>query len=310
MLKIVVIIVMLLFVTACQEEEAVTRLSIEPVHESVAPENDNNQIMGGSNHVEIVQNDTSGELWGYQPRQAWTKFDHYARVNEEGFAYNIFNDPDISSEISPITEGSDERILFFTFDDAPQAPDSYALQMAETLKAYDVNAVFLVNGMYMESEEGREITRKVHEMGFEIGNHTTTHSDMSELSYEDQLWELQVTNDMIEEITNDRVRWFRPPYGLYNLDTVLAANELGLQLITWTFGYDWQDEYLDGNALAEISLTTDYLHPGANILMHDRPWTLEALPRIIEGYREQGYHIVDPYLIQHQENSTVIHGLE
>ena len=38
--------------------------------------------------------------------------------------------------------------------------------------------------------------------------------------------------------------------------------------------------------------------------MHDRSWTLEALPTMIDGYRELGYHIVDPYLIQHQENST------
>ena len=176
--------------------------------------------------------------------------------------------------------------------------------MAQVMKEKDVNAIFLVNGMYLESEWGREITKQVHDMGFEIGNHTHTHPNLRELTYEEQYNEIVATNQMVEEITGAPVRWFRPPFGLFNMDTILICNELGLQLMTWSFGYDWMDEYLSGPELAAVSLDNMYIRPGANILMHDRSWTLEALPTMIDGYRELGYHIVDPYLIQHQENST------
>lgn len=241
---------------------------------------------------------------GRSVKPAWTDSSNYATVNEEGFAYYIHSDPDISSEIFPLDDQSSADVLLFTFDDAPQAPDSYVLEMAQVMKEKDVNAIFLVNGMYLETEYGRELTKTIHDMGFEIGNHSQTHPTLRELSYEEQYYELSTTNQMIEEITGSPVRWFRPPFGLFNMDTILICNELGMQLMTWSFGYDWMDEYLSGPELAEVSLNNDYIRSGANILMHDRSWTLDALPRMIDGYREMGYHIVDPYLIMHQENST------
>lgn len=73
--------------------------------------------------------------------------------------------------------------------------------------------------------------------------------------------------------------------------------------MTWSFGYDWMEDYFDGPQLAEVSLNNDYLRSGANILMHDLPWTADAVRDMVNGYRDQGYHIVDPYLIMHQENS-------
>lgn len=241
-------------------------------------------------------------------RQAWTDYSSYAEVDDAGYAYYIYNDPDISSEIFPLSDVSSERVVLFTFDDAP-APDSYAVKMAELMKEKDVNAIFLVNGMYLEDEYGQEITKTIYDMGFEIGNHTQTHANLRELSYEEQYAEINRTSEMVEEITGEAPRWFRPPFGLYNMDTLEICNDLGMQLMTWSFGYDWMDEYLDGDALAEVSLNNKYLRPGNNILMHDRPWTYEALEEMIDGYRAMGLEIVDPLLIKHQENNLEVHGI-
>ena len=35
--------------------------------------------------------------------------------------------------------------------------------------------------------------------------------------------------------------------------------------------------------------------------MHDREWTSEAVPGIVDGLIEQGYTIVDPKLISHEQ---------
>lgn len=237
-------------------------------------------------------------------RQAWTHYDQYAQTDSEGYAYYMFDDPDISSEIFPLAEDGFKEVLLFTFDDAPQMPEPYALDIAKTLKEKDVNAIFLVNGMYLESEEGRSIVKQIYDMGFEVGNHTQTHPHLRELTYDQQWAEINQTSELVAEITGEKPRWFRPPFGEFNMDTINICNDLGMQLMTWNFGYDWMDEYLEAGPLTEVSLNNEYLHAGANILMHDRSWTAEAVAQMVDGYRNQGYQIVDPLLIRSQKNST------
>lgn len=251
--------------------------------------------------LQLESESTTTETTGLKIGQALTDYDDYARTDEDGYAYYMVADPDISSEIFPLNEQSAENVLLFTFDDGPTED---TLRIANTLYDLNVGAIFLVNGMNLENDENRKILKEISDMGFEIGNHTQTHENLRDLDYEGQKEEIQRTNEMIEEITETEVRWFRPPFGLFNLDTIEICNELGLQLMTWSFGYDWMDEYHDGEALAEISLDNEYLRNGANILMHDLPWTADAIVDMVLGYEEQGFYIVDPFLIKRQENST------
>lgn len=296
-MKILLLALMaVLMLSGCQSQDAADNENVESEETvDVSTEESVENTVSEAETAELTQREDGVPL-------AWTDYSAYAEPNEEGYAYEIYPDPDISSEILPITPSS-EDVLLFTFDDAPQSPGTHALEMAQLMKEKDVNAIFLVNGMYLENDENVETIRKVHELGFEIGNHTETHEDQRLLTYDQKYQEIKTTNDKIEAITGQPVRWFRPPFGSFDMDTILICNELGLQLINWSFGYDWMDEYLDGDALAAISLDNDYLRGGANILMHDREWTYHALERMIDGYREKGYHIVDPYLIKHQRNS-------
>lgn len=218
------------------------------------------------------------------------------------FQYYMINDPDISSEIMPL-EGADvpSNVLLLTFDDGP---NEHTLNTAQQLAALDVGAIFLINGMYLEEEANRTILKQVYDMGFEIGNHTQHHQNLRELDYDTQQFEIAETSRLIEEVTGEKPRWFRPPFGQFNMDTIRICNDLDMQLMTWNFGYDWMDEYHDAARLTEISLDNDYLRPGANILMHDLPWTSEAITHIVQGYQERGYDIVNPKHIVHSQNST------
>ena len=40
-------------------------------------------------------------------------------------------------------------------------------------------------------------------------------------------------------------------------------------------------------------LSSKELYPGANLLMHDREWTNEALPELVEGLRAKGYELIN-----------------
>ena len=81
----------------------------------------------------------------------------------------------------------------------------------------------------------------------------------------------------------------------------LVADE-DMTLMNWTFGYDFQPEYQDADALLDITLNTELLYNGANILMHDRAWTNEAIVPIAEGLREQEFTLIDPKLIASPES--------
>lgn len=311
MKKLLALTCMTLFLAACQDQgmggsqaanqEAETSQEVE----SSLVEDMTSEGSGTETHQGEASQEEGADTRPDGVRLPWTDYSAYASPNDAGYAYYIYDDPDISSEVLPLDKGSSSQVVLFTFDDAPyDLMESQALKMAQGMQEKDVNAIFFVNGMYLNSDQGREITRAIYDMGFEIGNHTTTHPDLRELSYDQQWEELAETSQLVEEITGQAPRWFRPPFGSFNMDTILICNELGMQLMNWSFGYDWMDDYQDGQALAQISLTTDYLRGGANILMHDRIWTYEALDTMIDGYREMGYHIVDPLLIETHKNST------
>lgn len=202
--------------------------------------------------------------------------------------------------VQPIA-GANPDVVLLTFDDSPQQPDSYTLEIAETLAAKDAGGIFFVMGQFLQNEGARGIIKEVSEMGFEIGNHSYTHPDFHGLSYEEQLEEVTRTNEELEAITGKKPRFFRAPYGLYNADTLAVMEAEGMTMMNWTYGYDWEAAYMNGPALEEIMVETPYLSSGGNLLMHDRPWTAEAIGGIVDGLRAKGYEMVDPALIESPE---------
>ncbi|REJ11273.1 polysaccharide deacetylase family protein [Halobacillus trueperi] len=187
------------------------------------------------------------------------------------------------------------KVALLTIDDAP---DTHAVEMAETLKEKDAPAIFFVNGHFIDTPEEKEKLKEIHEMGFPIGNHTETHASLPELSEEEQRVEIVGLNDKIEEIIGERPIFFRAPFGQNTDFSKQLAEEEGMLVMNWTYGYDWESEYQDAQALADIMVNTPLLNNGANLLMHDREWTNKALGPIADGLREKGYELLDPTLIQ------------
>ncbi|WP_237648611.1 polysaccharide deacetylase family protein [Sediminibacillus terrae] len=197
--------------------------------------------------------------------------------------------------IQPIDDQAKENVVLLTIDDAP---DKHALEMANTLKELDAKAIFFVNGHFLEREEQKKILKKIHDMGFLIGNHTYHHQALVDATKEEQKKEIVSLNDLIEEIIGERPKFFRAPNGQNTDYSKQIAKEEGMLLMNWSYGYDWNEEYMDEDALADIMVNTELLGNGSNLLMHDREWTAKALEEIVSGLRGKGYEIVDPGLIK------------
>ncbi|SEK39361.1 Peptidoglycan/xylan/chitin deacetylase, PgdA/CDA1 family [Carnobacterium iners] len=200
--------------------------------------------------------------------------------------------------IEPLKKEGNTKVALLTFDDAP---DKYAVEIAKKLKSVDAPAVFFVNGMYAESDEGKQKLKEIHDMGFEIGNHSQTHANLSEITPEEQRQEIVKTNELVYEITGVKPRFFRAPYGVNTDVSAQIIEEEKMVFMNWTYGYDWEADYQNPEALTDIMLNTDYLSDGANLLMHDRSWTSEAAIAIAEGLKEKGYTLIDPALIASPE---------
>jgi peptidoglycan-N-acetylglucosamine deacetylase len=196
--------------------------------------------------------------------------------------------------IQPIAD-QNAKVVLLTIDDAP---DEHALKMAEDLKAVDAPAIFFVNGHFLDTPEEKEVLKKIHEMGFSIGNHTYNHSSLPDLSPEKQKEEILLLNDLVESITGERPKYFRAPFGLNTDYSRQVAAEEKMALMNWTYGYDWEKQYQTKEAITDIMVNSPYLNDGANLLMHDRTWTSEGLIDIVKGLREKGYETLDPNKIQ------------
>lgn len=196
-----------------------------------------------------------------------------------------------------VIEGKEvtDHVALLTFDDGP---NEHTLTIAKTLAEKDAPAIFFVNSMYLLEDEGIEILKEVHDMGFEIGSHTHTHASLPSISEEKQTEEIVTANDLIEDVIGTRPRFFRAPFGQNTDHSKQVVLDEGMALVNWTFGYDWEDAYRDPVALADIMVNTNLLVSGSNLLMHDRQWTSEALPAIIDGLREKDVTFIDPDLIR------------
>jgi peptidoglycan/xylan/chitin deacetylase (PgdA/CDA1 family) len=217
----------------------------------------------------------------------------------------LYRVSDNYATIQPLEESdANERVVLLTYDDAP---DTYTLEIANTLLEHEAPAIFFVNGIFIDRENGEEVLQEIHDMGFEIGNHGYTHANLTTLSEEEQYEEIISTSDRIEEVTGERPRFFRAPFGANTDFSTQTALEDGMMLMNWTYGFDWEAEYQDPTALADIMVEpitpegANLLVPGSNLLMHDREWTKDATPAIIEGLREKDYELLDPSLIQSVE---------
>lgn len=197
--------------------------------------------------------------------------------------------------VQPIDESRDGKVALLTIDDAP---DKHAVEMAHILYELEVPAIFFVNGHFLETEEKEEQLKEIVSLGFTIGNHTYNHPNLRDISVDEQRDQLVSLNDKIEAIIGERPKFFRAPFGANTEESLAIAKEEKMVVMNWTYGYDWEAKYQDSKALADIMVNTEYLNDGANLLMHDREWTKEALEDIVTGLREKGYTFVSPEQIQ------------
>lgn len=212
---------------------------------------------------------------------------------------NYYIDPEISS-IMPANEDANPNVVLATVDDVPrklpETPTS-SVEEAQAMADRGIYGIFFVNGMYLQGEdgeEGRQALKEIADMGHVIGNHTLTHYSLDQVPDEETLrHEIIGNQDIIEEVIGYRPQFFRPPHGIETPELEGILEEENMVAMNWSYGFDWDENYSDPATLADVMVNTEFLSPGANLLMHDLTWTNEAMPAILDGIQAKGYEFVD-----------------
>ena len=178
------------------------------------------------------------------------------------------------------------KYLALSFDDGPNLTTES--KMLDVLAKHDVPATFFFIGNNI-NEETAENMKRALELGCEIGNHSLTHSRMSQMDEEQVKTEILATSRMIEQITGQVPKLFRPPY----IDVKPEMYDwIDLTFICGKGCEDWVDT-VDKDTRREGIIAN--AEPGAIYLLHDfegNEATVEALDEAIPVLKEQGYVFV------------------
>ncbi|HET9696419.1 MAG TPA: glycosyltransferase [Terriglobales bacterium] len=203
--------------------------------------------------------------------------------------------------------GASKNKIAITFDDGPDP--QWTPKILDVLKQKNAKATFFLIGV--EAEKYADVAERIFREGHEIGNHTFSHPDISNISRRYMDFELNLTEMLFASRFGVRTILFRPPYSIdQEPDT---ADQVRPLEITQNVGLltigdkidpnDWQDHPRRSAQEIEESVFSSLPPCGSNLqtcgnilLLHDgggnRSETVKALPVIIDGLRERGFEVV------------------
>lgn len=194
----------------------------------------------------------------------------------------------------PINKETSDKVVLLTFDDGPKEAEMID-SMLDTLDKHKAKAIFFVNGYRVKQHP--ELLQKIADRGQTIGNHSWDHIDLKKQTKEEIEKQLGDVQTIVKETIGTSPAFFRPPFGSGGDKVKQIAREHGMLFMTWSNGsLDW-DKSTKDKPDKVISNVMEQLHPGANILMHELPWTDKALDTLLAKLEEKGYSFIDPATI-------------
>ena len=171
----------------------------------------------------------------------------------------------------------------------------------ETLKNNDTQITFFMVGDWIEKFP--DAVKKISEAGHEIASHSDTHPHVNNLSYEENIEEIEKSNEKIEKITGSRTNIYRPPYGEYNNTVIKAAEDKGYYCIQWNL------DTLDYTGLTGDEMWNrlkDKLKSGDIILTHNgTEHTADSLEQIIKNIKAKGLEVVKVSDLIYKDGYTI-----
>lgn len=187
----------------------------------------------------------------------------------------------------------EKPMVALSFDDGPVYPvndDSPAIRIQNALSENGMHATFFYWGNSLNNTTMKELTR-AYELGFELGNHTKSHPDLTTLTADKIEAQVSYIDEKLTEITGNTQFLVRPPYLSIN-DTVKET--INVPLISCGLDTkDWNNATTDEIIATITKACENGSLNGKIVLMHETyTTTAEAVEYLVPYLKEQGYQIV------------------
>ena len=197
--------------------------------------------------------------------------------------------------------------IALSFDDGPDP--KWTPKILDILKQEHATGTFMLIGS--EAADHVSLMQRVVREGNEIGNHTWTHPDISEISSRQLDLEVKLTERLFESKLGVQPLYFRPPYDIDEepdtddeAEPAWRIQQDGFTIIGSKIDTDDWNEHprktpadIINSVLAQLdTMKTKSQFRGSIILLHDsggeRSATVATLGPLIEALRAHGYSIV------------------
>ena len=196
-------------------------------------------------------------------------------------AYSVTN-----KKLPIYSVNTDENKVAISFDAAWGADKTS--EIMNICDSYNVKATFFLVGFWIEKYPDK--VKEIYNRGFEIGIHSNTHPDMTKLTRTKIREELETNINQIVEITGERPKLFRPPYGYYNNNLIEICEDLGLSCIEWSVdSLDWK-----GLSASELSgRVISKAKNGSIVLFHNNSDNIiDGLKMCLEYFKNKDTQVV------------------
>ncbi|NBI30992.1 polysaccharide deacetylase family protein [Chengkuizengella marina] len=280
----VIIFALILILTACIQESVEVEISPSNTTTNKPTENQENN--------QDITNDVTEETEEVITETPIEK-DPVEEINIEEPISQDYYMSEKSYDIKTKDESINKDIVLLTFDDGPKEEEMLT-KMLDILDKHNAKAIFFVNGYRIE--QNPDLLKLIYDRGQIIGNHSWDHINLKNESNEKINQQVEDVQNIVEELTGEKPIYFRPPHGAGNEYLRKKVKEEGMLYMTWSNGSeDWVKKYQYSEGV--IQNVMGRLRAGSNILMHELPWTVEALDTLLSSIEEEGYRFVDPRAI-------------
>ena len=189
-----------------------------------------------------------------------------------------------SGVIVPDRNGFNKRIAL-TFDDGPHPVLTPVI--LDLLDQYRAKATFLLIGK--QAETYPELVRLIAERGHEIGNHSYSHRNLTEMSGLEVERELVMTRQIVRRACGEFITLFRPPGGHYNATVRAATRTTGHSPVFWNENIG----NYPGRPADEIvtSMLRKVGNSGIVLLHSGYDETPAVLPGLLREFSARGYRM-------------------
>ncbi len=233
----------------------------------------------------------------------------YTDVDIEKMNYYLKTTINVANPVDP-TDSTKNNLRYIdatkpmialTYDDGPYGP--VTSRILDALEKVQGTATFFVVGERVNWSVNEGMIERAYEMGCEIGNHTYEHLNLTKLSDEEILEQIDKTIREIQEVLPDfRLTAVRPVGGNYD-DHV--KNVVKYVMYNWNLdSLDWKNKDAD----MVYTKVMDYIEDGDIVLMHDLyASTAEASERLIAELSET-YQLVTVSELMEYKGASVKPG--